>query len=230
MKKMPTLYKGLLPFIIVALLFASCEPKKCDCDKPVFNAPGFPATLDSVYDVAEKSARAYKDGEAVFYTLRMEAADVEKLLADSAFAELSLNLATNSLNNMTMFKLNGFGLDANRRVLGTGRDTAAIPQSLNLEIIKEELPKVFTDSPVGLGTYVFGRQTIKELTHDEKGNPITYTHLQLTPMEGSLVYNIKAYNGSQPAANAALPSGCCGHPSPPAPTSNCNCSGVKGEK
>jgi hypothetical protein len=229
MKKMPSLFKRLLPYVAIALLIVSCEPQKCDCDKPVFNAPGFPNSLDSVYDVAAKAVRAYKAGEAVFYTLRMEAAEVNALIADSAFTEIILSPTTNSLNNMTMFKLSGYALNANRTLLRPGRDSSK-PESLNITIISEKLPSVFADSPTELGTFTLNKQTLKDLTTDKDNKPVKYTHLQITPLQGSLVYNTKAYNGNEPAANAKLPSGCCGHPCPPASSTNCDCSGVKNQQ
>lgn len=224
MKKMPSLFKRLLPYIAIALFIVSCGPQKCDCDKPVFNAPGFPAKLDSVYDDVAKKVRPYEIGEAVFYTLKIDASEINELLADSVFSEIDLSLASNSLNNMTMFKLDAYPLDAKRSVVKV-RKPVDESGGLNIAIIATILPKTFGDEPVKLGNYILTRQTLEDLTTDKEGKTIKYTHLQITPMHGSLVYKTTAQNGDSAATNGRLPDGCCGNPHPPAPAGRCDCSG-----
>lgn len=219
MKQLLSLVKRTFPYVAIVLFVTSCE---CDCQKPTFKAPGFPNKLDSVYDAAAKKVRPYKNGEAVFYTLRLEAAEVDALLADSSFTEIILSPTTNSLNNMTMFKLSGYALNAGRTLVRSSRSNDKTG-ALGITIIPEILPTVFADEPTELGTFTLTRQTIKDLITDKDDKPIKYTHLQITPLQGSLMYNTKSMNGNEPTTNAKLPTGCCGHPCPPAPSSNCNC-------
>ncbi len=214
MKKLPISFKNLLPVIAIILLIASCKNGK-EPDTPAGQNLGGP--IDKVFDDVTKKERAYEAGEAIFYTMKIDSADVASLLADSSFHEITFAQSANSFRRPTSFQLKGFAANAAKLSIDS------LP--VNLQPDASRLPKVFADSSVLFGVFTISKSAIRGLITDSAGYSLRYTHIEFSPemSGGSVSYQIYSYSGTNQVKAAIVIPSCCRQPSPPARPATCIC-------